>query len=99
MEADFVGAPVGMMDQLASVYGEDLYVLLIDCQRAAREFRVAALGGASPADLDRLADPLLAARARHVVCEDDRVLARRLAASGGRPARPGTSCGLARLYA
>jgi galactokinase len=117
VEADFVGAPVGMMDQLASVFGRAGHALLIDCrsfeveplpfdpagaglvllvmdtkvehdvgegpyaerrescEAAARGLGLEALRDASPADLERLTDPRLAARARHVVCEDERVLA------------------------
>jgi len=117
VEADFVGAPVGMMDQLASLYGRAGHVLLIDCrsfaveplplelraaglkllvldtkiehdvgegayaerrencERAARELGLDALRDAVPGDLEGLEDPRLLARARHVVCEDERVLA------------------------
>ncbi|MCL2780728.1 MAG: galactokinase [Actinomycetia bacterium] len=45
------------------------------CERAARALGVPALREATVADTDRLADPLLRRRARHVVTENARVLA------------------------
>ena len=46
-----------------------------DCERAARVLGVAALRDAELADLDRLDDPLLVRRARHVIGENERTLA------------------------
>lgn len=115
-EADFVGAPVGVMDQLACVLGRSGHALLIDtrsldvealpfdpeahglallvldtkvehsvgsgayserrraCERAAERLGVSALRDAVPRDLERLDGELLR-RARHVLGEDERVLA------------------------
>ncbi|HEV7725815.1 MAG TPA: galactokinase [Modestobacter sp.] len=44
-----------------------------DCEEAARLLGVGLLGEATPADVDRLTDPRLRARARHVVSEIARV--------------------------
>ncbi|WP_449289876.1 galactokinase [Nocardia thailandica] len=44
-----------------------------ECERAAAALGVAALRDVAAADLDRLADPVLRRRARHVVTENDRV--------------------------
>jgi galactokinase len=44
------------------------------CERAAAALGVVALRDVGPADVERLEDPLLAARARHVVTENARVL-------------------------
>jgi galactokinase len=44
-----------------------------DCEEAARQLGLGLLGEATPADLERLADPRLRARARHVVTENQRV--------------------------
>jgi galactokinase len=44
-----------------------------DCDEAARELGLEWLSDATPADVDRLADPRLRARARHVVTENQRV--------------------------
>ena len=47
-----------------------------ECERAARELGVPALRYlTNPADVERLADPVLRRRARHVVTDDQRVLA------------------------
>jgi galactokinase len=115
-ENDFVGAPVGVMDQLACLLAGDGQALFLDtrslewslvpmprsadlvvldsgvahshakgdyrarraeCEEAARLLGVAALGDLRAADMPRIArlpDPL-GRRARHVVTEDDRVLA------------------------
>jgi len=45
------------------------------CERAAERLGLTALRDATEADVDRLDDPLLRRRARHVVTEDDRVRA------------------------
>jgi galactokinase len=44
-----------------------------DCEQAARELGLGLLGEATPADVERLRDPRLRARARHVVTEIARV--------------------------
>jgi galactokinase len=116
-ETEFVGAPTGGLDQLASLLTPADHALLIDfsdrstrpvrlrlaaaglsvlvtdtrvshaladeaggyaarraeCQRAAAALGVPSLRQAGPEDLDRLDDPALRARARHVVTENDRV--------------------------
>ena len=47
-----------------------------ECEEAARQLGVASLRDvASPAEVDRLADPVLRRRARHVVSDNQRVLA------------------------
>ncbi len=115
-EADFVGAPIGVMDQLASVLGRAGHALLIDtrrmqvqalpfdppergfvllildtrvqhsvgsgaygerraaCEAAAERLGVPSLREAGLHDLTRL-DGMLLRRARHVVTENERVLA------------------------
>jgi len=115
-ENDFVGAPVGIMDQMACTLAGDRQALFLDtrsldytvialppgielvildsgiahnhakgdyktrraeCERAAAALGVAQLRDLGPADLPRamaLPDPL-GRRARHVVTEDERVLA------------------------
>jgi galactokinase len=116
-ENEFVGAPTGIMDQIAVMFGEAGHVLLLDCrsgsttqipfdpaaaglkmmiidtrarheltdggyatrraacEEAARMLGVAALRDiADSSALDRLADPGLRRRARHVVTENSRVL-------------------------
>jgi galactokinase len=118
-ENDYVGAPTGLMDQLASLFGEPKRALLTDfrsttvqpvafdpdaskvalllinsraphrhaggeyaSRRASCERAAAALGVASLRDvqdqgvaaLDRLADPVDARRARHVLTDNQRVL-------------------------
>ncbi|GAA3630390.1 galactokinase [Kineosporia mesophila] len=45
------------------------------CEQAAAELGVPALRQATVADLDRLTDPVLKKRARHIVTENDRVVA------------------------
>jgi len=115
-ENGFVGAPVGIMDQMAASLagtGEALFldtrslryervplpaaaelavvdsciphshaageyrVRRAECERAAALLGVAQLRDAGPADLPRIAElpPPLDRRARHVVTEDERVLA------------------------
>jgi galactokinase len=117
-ENDFVGAPTGLMDQLAVLFGLAGHALLLDClagthvpvpldaaaaglvlliidtrakheltdggygarrracEEAARALGVACLRDVTDVDvLDALADPVLRRRARHVVTEDQRVLA------------------------
>jgi galactokinase len=44
-----------------------------DCDEAARQLGLAWLSDATPADVERLTDPRLRARARHVVTENQRV--------------------------
>jgi len=115
-ENDFVGAPVGIMDQMAVTLASDGQALFLDtrslayrlvpmprdadlivlnsgvahnhakgdyrtrraeCEQAAERLGVAQLRDLNPADLGRimqLPDPL-GRRARHVVTEDERVLA------------------------
>ncbi len=115
-ENGFVGAPTGIMDQIASLFGREGHALLLDarsleveqvamdlpghglallvidtraahshasggyaarrrsCEQAAALLGVPALRDATPADLDRLADPELHRRARHVITENARVL-------------------------
>jgi galactokinase len=116
-ENEFVGAPTGVMDQMAVMFAEAGHVLLLDCrtaeatqipfdpasagltiviidtrarheltdggyatrraacERAARLLGVPALRDITDASgLDRLGDPLLTRRARHVVTENARVL-------------------------
>lgn len=120
-ENDFVGAPTGIMDQMASLHGQDGHVLFLDtrslvvepvpfdlasrglallvvdsraphslvdgeyaerrasCEAGAADLGVPALRDV-PADglaetLARLDDPVVARRVRHVVTEDERVLA------------------------
>jgi galactokinase len=119
-ENDFVGAPTGGMDQLASVFGRAGHVLLCDmrtlavepvpfdlasaglsllvtdtkathqltdggygerradCEEAARRLGVPALRDVDPDQLDRtlarLDSARLAARARHVITENQRTL-------------------------
>ncbi len=115
-ETDFVGAPVGLMDQVVSVFATPGHATLLDvarlsteqvrfeperegrcllvvdsgvrhqvpagvyaervaaCQEAAAELGVESLSLiADPVDVDRLSDPVLRARARHVVSENARV--------------------------
>jgi galactokinase len=114
-ENEFVGAPTGGMDQMASMHGQadrlvfldtrddtiervpfrlaarGLTLLVIDtraphahaggqygerrtdCAAAAEALGVPALRDAAVADLERIADPRIRRRARHVVTEDDRV--------------------------
>jgi len=116
-ENDFVGAPTGIMDQLAVLLGQAGQALLLDCRagtttpvpldlasaglalliidtrvrheltdggygarRRACEDAADALGVRSLRDIssisaaDRLADPVLRRRARHVISENGRVL-------------------------
>jgi galactokinase len=118
-ENDYVGAPTGMMDQLAALFGEPQRALLIDfkqttvqpvafdpdaagvallvinsraphrhaggeyasrraaCERAAADLGVASLRDVQDADmsvLDRIADPVDARRARHILTDNQRVL-------------------------
>jgi galactokinase len=116
-ENEFVGAPTGIMDQLAVLLCQEGQALLLDCrsqsgtgvpldpaaaglalviidtharheltdggygsrrqacENAARALGVPALRDVTEvAELDRLADPSLRRRARHVVTEDQRVL-------------------------
>lgn len=115
-ETDFVGVPVGLMDQSASLLSTVGHALLLDCRtletshvpfspaaadataivvntraehalttgefalrqaecaEAARQLDVPALGHLiDPGAAERLADPLLRRRARHVISEDARV--------------------------
>ncbi len=114
-ENEFVGAPTGGMDQMASMHGQadklvfldtrddtiervpfrlahyGLALLVIDtqaphahaggqygerradCAAAAEALGVRALRDATVADLERISDPRIRRRARHVVTEDDRV--------------------------
>jgi galactokinase len=114
-EAEFAGVPCGIMDQSASMLGEDGHALLLDCasgatelvpmdpgtglrlivadtgirhwiadgqyaarraqcEHAARLLGVRSLAEITRTDrLERLADPLLRRRARHVVTENRRV--------------------------
>jgi galactokinase len=115
-EADFAGVPCGIMDQSASMLGQEGQALLLDCadgatelvpmdpdaaglrlivadtgvrhriadgqyaaRRAQCEQAAGLLGVGSLAEitrtsqLERLADPLLRRRARHVVTENQRV--------------------------
>jgi galactokinase len=117
-ENDFVGAPTGLMDQLAVLFGRAGHALLLDCragthtpvpldaaaaglvlliidtraqheltdggygarrqacEEAARALGVACLRDVTDVgELEALADPVLRRRARHVVTEDQRVLA------------------------
>jgi galactokinase len=117
-ENEFVGAPTGIMDQLAVLLCQEGQALLLDCRAqtgsgvpldpnadglalliidtharheltdggygsrrqacedAARALGVRALRDVTDvAELDRLTDPLLRRRARHIVTEDQRVLA------------------------
>ncbi len=115
-ENDFVGAPVGMMDQMASSLADTRHALFLDtrslqferiplpagaelvvidsalphnlatgeyrtrrkeCEEAAKRLGVPQLRDLSAADLPRIAQlpTPLDRRARHVVTEDDRVLA------------------------
>jgi galactokinase len=116
-ENDFVGAPTGIMDQMAVLACQQGHALLLDCRsqagtavplaparsglalmiidtrakheltdggyasrRLACEEAAMALGAPAlrdigAADLGRLTDPLLRRRARHVVTENQRVLA------------------------
>ncbi len=116
-ENDFVGAPTGIMDQIAVLLSQEGHALLLDCRTAATTpvpFDPAAAGLAlmiintrarhelrdggyasrrhaceeaarllgvpalrdvvSVDELDRLTDPLLLRRARHIVTDDTRVL-------------------------
>jgi galactokinase len=122
VENDWVGAETGLLDQLASLYGEPGHAVRIDfatldlepvplelgdwrlvtldsgaahshagsgynerrreCREACAALGVASLREVSEADLDRLADPTLRARARHVLTENARVDAM-VAALGG----------------
>jgi galactokinase len=116
-EAEYVGVPCGVMDQVVALCGREDHALLLDtrimkltpircdpsaagltllvidtqvrhaladgayatrrreCEAAAAALGVPALRDADPGDLVRLADPVLARRARHVVTENARVLA------------------------
>jgi galactokinase len=117
-ENEFVGAPTGVMDQLAVMLGQDGHALLLDCrsgtgvavplavaaagqallvidtriqhelsdggygarrracERAAVELGVVALRDISGVgELDGVSDPVVRRRARHVVTENQRVLA------------------------
>jgi galactokinase len=117
-ENDFVGAPTGIMDQLAVMLGRAGHALLLDCRagtgtpvpfdpalagldllvidtrvahaltdggyqqrRRSCEDAALAMGVRSLRDVtdataaDRLADPVLRRRARHVITENGRVLA------------------------
>lgn len=60
------------------------------CERAAHLLGVPHLAAASSADLDRLDDPVLRRRARHVLSEGDRVRAAATALAGGDWAGLGT---------
>jgi galactokinase len=131
-ENEFVGAPTGVIDQLASLLGRPGHALLVDarslslqpvpldlagfrlallvidtrtphaltdgryavrrrsCEQAAARLGVPALRDATLVDLERLADPTLHRRARHVVAENARVLAvAELLRSGADPRRIG----------
>ncbi|MCW2607685.1 MAG: galactokinase [Frankiales bacterium] len=124
-ETDVVGAPVGVMDQMASLHGREGAALLLDCrslevrpvplgldaagvsllvvdtrvhhahatgeyahrratcEQAAAALGVPALRDASLAEVQQLPDGDLRRCARHVVTEDDRVLAVVQALEGG----------------
>jgi galactokinase len=112
-ETDFVGAPIGIMDQMVSSLGRDGEALFLDTRTlaferiplpagidlvvidsgvkhahaggeyatrrresfdAAAQLSVAFLRDARPDGLSRLAEPVLARRARHVITENQRVL-------------------------
>lgn len=116
-ENDYVGAPTGLLDQLASLFGEPQRALMIDfkdttvepvtfdpdasgvallvinsrarhrhaggayaerraaCERAAADLGVASLRDVRDvAALDRLTDPVLARRSRHILTDNQRVL-------------------------
>jgi len=131
-ENEFVGAPTGIMDQLASLLGRPGHALLVDarsqsvqpvpldlaghrlallvidtrvphalvggqygarrrsCEEAAAQLGVRALRDAVLADLERLTDPTLHRRARHVITENARVLAvAELLRAGADPRRIG----------
>jgi galactokinase len=129
-ETDFVGAPVGIMDQMASSLGRDREALFLDTRTLAVErlplpasmevvvidsgithahaggeyvtrrresfeaaalLRVERLRDAGPTLLPRLDDlpPVLARRARHIITENERVLAAVAAIRAADPRRLG----------
>ena len=139
-ENEVVGAPTGIMDQFASLFGEHGSAVFIDCRtvtgqnvplpleaagleivladtreqhahaaggyierrascdRAARVLGVPALRDVGPGDLDkasRVLDPETFRRVRHVVTEDERVLAAVASLrAGGLQSDPATLGGL-----
>jgi galactokinase len=67
-----------------------------ECEEAARRLGVPSLRSVTdPADVDRLDDPVLRRRARHVVADDRRVLevVELLRSSAGSPGSPGSPAG------
>jgi galactokinase len=72
-DADFAWmlADTGVKHEHASSAYNDRRV---ECEAAARAIGVRALRDAKEADVNRIADPILRARARHVVAENARVL-------------------------